>query len=50
MMNMENKDNLKEHILKEIEIIQDIIKRMASNFFMISVFPFIQKAGKRGRK
>jgi hypothetical protein len=35
MMNMENKDNLKEYMLKEIEIIQDIIKRMASNSFMI---------------
>lgn len=34
-MNMENKDNLKEYMLKEIEIIQDIIKRMASNSFMI---------------
>jgi hypothetical protein len=32
---MENKENPKEYMLKEIEIIQDIIKRMASNSFMI---------------
>jgi len=32
---MENKENLKEYILKEIDIIQDIIKRMAFNSFMI---------------
>jgi len=32
---MENKENLKEDMLKEIDIIQDIIKRMASNSFMI---------------
>lgn len=32
---MENKENLKEYMLKEIEIIQDIIKRMASNSFLI---------------
>ena len=32
---MENKENLKEYMLKEIDIIQDIIKRMASNSFMI---------------
>ena len=32
---MENKDTLKEYMLKEIEIIQDIIKRMALNSFMI---------------
>ena len=32
---MENKESLKEYILKEIEIIQDIIKRMAFNSFMI---------------
>ena len=32
---MENKDNLKEYMLKEIDIIQDIIKRMAFNSFMI---------------
>jgi len=32
---MENKDNLKEYMLKEIDIIQDIIRRMASNSFMI---------------
>ena len=31
---MENKDTLKEYMLKEIEIIQDIIKRMALNSFM----------------
>lgn len=35
MVNMENKENLKEDMLKEIDIIQDIIKRMASNSFMI---------------
>jgi hypothetical protein len=34
-MNMENKESLKEYMLKEIEIIQDIIKRMAFNSFMI---------------
>ena len=34
-MNMENKENLKEYMLKEIDIIQDIIKRMAFNSFMI---------------
>ena len=32
---MENKENLKEYMLKEIEIIQDTIKRMAFNSFMI---------------
>jgi len=32
---MENKESLKEYMLKEIEIIQDIIKRMAFNSFMI---------------
>ncbi len=32
---MENKENLKEYMLKEIEIIHDIIKRMAFNSFMI---------------
>jgi len=32
---MENKENLKEYTLKEIEIIQDIIKQMAFNSFMI---------------
>ena len=32
---MENKENLKECMFKEIEIIQDIIKRMAFNSFMI---------------
>jgi len=35
MMNVKNKDNLKEYMLKEIDIIQDIIKRMAFNSFMI---------------
>ena len=30
-----SKDNLKEFMLKEIEVIQDIIKRMASNSFLI---------------
>jgi len=28
---MENKDNLREYMLKEIDIIQDIIKRMEFN-------------------
>jgi len=32
---MTNKEELKEFMLKEIIIIQDIIKRMASNSFMI---------------
>jgi len=32
---MPNKENLKEYMLKEIEIIQDIIRRMAFNSFMI---------------
>ncbi len=32
---MENKETLKEYMIKEIEIIQDIIKRMAFNSFMI---------------
>ena len=32
---MENKESLKEYMLKEIEIIQDIIKRMAFNSFVI---------------
>lgn len=32
---MEDKKNLMEYMLKEIEIIQDIIKRMAFNSFMI---------------
>jgi len=35
MMNMDDKESLKEYMLKEIEIIQDIIKRMAFNSFMI---------------
>jgi len=34
-MNVKNKDNIKEYMLKEIDIIQDIIKRMAFNSFMI---------------
>ena len=32
---MENEENLKEYMFKEIEIIQDIIKRMAFNSFII---------------
>lgn len=32
---MAERENLKEYMLKEIDIIQDIIKRMASNSFMI---------------
>ena len=32
---MKSKDNLKEYMLKEIDIIQDIIKQMAFNSFMI---------------
>jgi hypothetical protein len=32
---MENNESLKEYMLKEIDIIQDIIKRMAFNSFMI---------------
>ncbi len=32
---MENKENLKEYMLKEIEIIQDIIKRLDSHQFML---------------
>ena len=32
---MENKESLKGYMLKEIEIIQDVIKRMAFNSFMI---------------
>lgn len=32
---MSDKENIKEYILKEIDIIQDIIKRMANNSFMI---------------
>ena len=32
---MENNENLKEYMLKEIGLIQDIIKRMAFNSFMI---------------
>ncbi|KFZ25521.1 MAG: hypothetical protein KQ78_02282 [Candidatus Izimaplasma bacterium HR2] len=32
---MENKESLKKDMLKEIEIIQEIIKRMAFNSFMI---------------
>lgn len=33
--NKENKESLKEYMIKEIELIQDIIKRMAFNSFMI---------------
>jgi hypothetical protein len=32
---MEKKESLKDYMLKEIDIIQDIIKRMAFNSFMI---------------
>jgi len=32
---MENKESLKEYMLKEIELIQNVIKRMAFNSFMI---------------
>ena len=32
---MEDKRNLKEYMLKEIDIVQDIIKRMAFNSFII---------------
>jgi hypothetical protein len=32
---MEDKNTLKEYMLQEIKIIQDIIKRMATNSFMI---------------
>ena len=32
---MDNKESMREYMLKEIEIIQDIIKRMAFNSFMI---------------
>lgn len=32
---MDDKTNLKEYMLKEIDIVQDIIKRMAFNSFMI---------------
>ena len=32
---MENKEKLKEYMFKEIDLIQDIIKRMAFNSFMI---------------
>ena len=35
MMQMEEKESLKEYMLKEVDIIQDIIKRMAFNSFMI---------------
>jgi hypothetical protein len=34
-MNMEDRNELKEYMLKEIEIIQEIIKRMGTNSFMI---------------
>ena len=32
---MEEKESLREYLLKEIDIVQDIIKRMAFNSFMI---------------
>jgi len=32
---MDEKESLKEYMLKEIDIIQEIIKRMAFNSFMI---------------
>lgn len=32
---MEDKESLKEYMLKEVDIIQDIIKRMAFNSFLI---------------
>jgi hypothetical protein len=32
---MDEKENLKEFMLKEIDVIQDIIKRTASNSFLI---------------
>ncbi len=32
---MEDKENLKEYMLKKVDIIQDIIKRMGFNSFMI---------------
>ena len=32
---MAERENFKEYMLKEIDIIQDIIKRMANNSFMI---------------
>lgn len=35
MMQMEERESLKEYMLKEMDIIQDIIKRMAFNSFMI---------------
>ena len=38
---MENKESLKEYMIKEIEIIQDIIKRMASNSFVIKGWTII---------
>jgi len=35
MMDMNDKESLKEYMFKEIDIIQDVIKRMAFNSFMI---------------
>ena len=35
VMQMEEKETLKDYLLKEIDIIQDIIRRMAFNSFMI---------------
>ena len=36
-----SKDELKEFMLKEIEIIQDIIKRMAFNSFIVKICAII---------
>lgn len=35
MMDMNDKESMKEYMFKEIDIIQDVIKRMAFNSFMI---------------
>jgi len=35
MMNMEDKESLKEYMLKEVEIIPEIIKRMAFNSLLL---------------
>jgi len=35
LSNMENKENIKDFIIKELEIIQGIINRMAHNSFLI---------------
>lgn len=34
-MNMEDKESRKEYMLKEVEIIQEIIKRMAFNSLLL---------------